>query len=184
VDIVKQVSWAIEHGKFEYCGDQLKVLAEKLHVRNKDIRTAESSTAGWDTVLQYKCNPVAKDSDDKAKINKVENRALKRKRSSSKGRGARDIVHPVGPSFQQPYSSVQSRMSGRGRYFRHSFAPVLPYGYGSTFAYGTGSGIYGGPVTPGPCFHCGENTHFRKDCPRAQSSAASGFGQQVVVKFL
>ena len=87
-EVGKQALWAIEHGKLDYAKELLQELCEKLRKRNKLIRIADSSAGGWHTVRLYEANPIASDSEDESKIYKAENRALKRKRSNSRGKAS------------------------------------------------------------------------------------------------
>ena len=54
------------------------------------MKIAVGSDGGWETVRQYQSNPVASDSDDETKINKTDNRALRK--HNSKGKKA--VVKP------------------------------------------------------------------------------------------
>ncbi|MEW8544358.1 MAG: hypothetical protein AB2693_12560 [Candidatus Thiodiazotropha sp.] len=170
-EIAKQTSWAVEHGKIDYCKELLKELTEKLRKRNKLIRIADSSAGGWDTVRLYEANPIASDSDDESKIYRAENRALKRKRSSSRGKtstvtsGSRTYDSGSVPSPKpwgtQGYSrsTVQPTVPA-GRLFR------APYGTPTLFpAFGFGS--------TGPCFACGEYNHIRRQCPHVNRLPAT-----------
>ncbi|KAL4238606.1 hypothetical protein ACF0H5_003313 [Mactra antiquata] len=69
--------------KFEdYCLELIKEAREKLRIRNKRLRIADRSEAGWDTVRQYEPYPLASDSDDESRINRAESRALKNRQTS------------------------------------------------------------------------------------------------------
>ena len=97
-EIAKQVLWAVQHAKVDYSKELLDELCEKLRKRNKLIRIADSSAGDWDSVRLYEANPIASDSDDESKIYKAENRALKRKRSSSLGKTSTVCSQASGPS--------------------------------------------------------------------------------------
>ena len=65
-------------------------MAEKLKRRNKLIKIADSSEGGWETVRQYESNLVASDSEDEGKINRAENRAIKKRKSTKKSKSSAD----------------------------------------------------------------------------------------------
>ena len=166
LDAVKQATWALEHGKREYCIEQLSEFSDKLQKRNKLIRIADSSEGGWETVRQYESNPVASDSEDETKIHRAESRALKKKRSS-RGKG-RDFANT-----RQPVQSPFLTGVGRARFCPYgSFCNASGYGPGSTSGFGYNAG-FGRPPAPGPCFACGETTYFRRNCPHVRAGAQS-----------
>ena len=66
----------IDNSKVEYSPEVIEKITKK---RNKHIKIIDGSDGGWETVRQYQSNPVASDSDDETKINKPENRALRKR---------------------------------------------------------------------------------------------------------
>jgi hypothetical protein len=52
--------------------------------RDKHINITDGSDGSCETVRQYQSYPVGSDSDDETKINKAENRALRKRNSKSK----------------------------------------------------------------------------------------------------
>jgi len=59
---------------------KLKDATDLLNSRNKLVRIADKSPAGWGTVQGYESDSIASDSEDEKKIRKAENRALAKKR--------------------------------------------------------------------------------------------------------
>ena len=70
----------IQKGSKHRSVKKLKDATDLLNSRNKLVRIADKSPAGWGTVQGYESDSIASDSEDEKKIRKAENRALAKKR--------------------------------------------------------------------------------------------------------
>ena len=110
-DSLTQALWGIDNNKCSYTRELIGDVLKKLKQRNKLIRLADTSEGGWETVKQYETNPVASDSDDESRINKAENRALRKRKTKfqqfQKGKKQKSF-----PSYSGlPVSDMQSTSS-------------------------------------------------------------------------
>ena len=85
-------------------------IVKKIKRRNKLILIADTSEAVWDTVQLYESNPIANDSDDESRINKTDNKALrKRKLALFKKDGKAKSAHnnSAGRTFPSPFVNLE-----------------------------------------------------------------------------
>lgn len=122
-------------------------------------------------IRQYEANPVTSDSDDESKINIAESRALKCKPGATVGYRGRGSSGVGGQPWR--YSTPIRPPMGRGAGL---FRPSYSYS-NMPFARGGFSKPINMPA-PGPCYACGESTHFRKNCPYVQAQISGGAGNQ------
>ena len=83
-DILERVKVAtdlIEKRKESKALKSLDKVVEALNGRNKLIRMADKSQAGWDIVEGYLTDELASDSDDEKRIRQAEARTLKKKKT-------------------------------------------------------------------------------------------------------
>ena len=76
---VKDAIDLIEKRKESKALKSLDKVVEVLNGRNKLIRMADKSHAGWDIIEEYLTDDLASDSDDEKRIRQAEARALKKK---------------------------------------------------------------------------------------------------------
>ena len=136
-------------------------IVDKVKKRNKLIKIADDSEAGWDTVKQYEANPVASDSDDENKIIKAENRALRKRKIKSATNFKKD---------KKP-----SNYSATTQYTANFPANLQQQLFRDPQTWFTGTPIYSGmPGTSsansrkfphGACYGCGSMQHWRNRCP-------------------
>ena len=159
---LKQVDWAVKNQKLEYASELCTETYEKMRVRNKLIRMADSSEGGWATVQEYESNPLASDSEDESRIFKAESRAIKKRKhkSDSKKKSKPAAAYGFSDSARHIRGfGTQPSVTGTGNFYggrTQSFRGYQPL-----------SGITRSPAPfpIGPCFACGESTHLRRSCP-------------------
>ena len=136
---------------------------EVLRQRVKELRIADSSEAGWETVNVYRTHPVAEDSDDDRKIRKAEKLAKERlavrtRKSRGNRRGGfnrRPFNRNWGPrdDYNPQYRDPTYRGTGSGR--------SLDQGQRNTYYPNRRR-----PSSNTICFHCGQTGHWQDQCPQ------------------
>ena len=153
---VKSASVALGKRKLDLVKTQLEQLDSDIKKRNKLIRLADKSAAGWDLVNEYLSDELASGSEDEKRIRRVEQRAL-RKRNQRQQK-----AKPSKQGYSQPQSSTTTT----------AFADQLSSSSGPisrTF------GVFRKPRPSDICFACGHQGHWRSQCqvnPQARSSSS------------
>ena len=100
----------ISRGNIEDLSANLTSIATKLKKRNKLIKLADRSPAGWSTVQEYEQDPMASDSDSTQKIRQAEQKGIQKKKvktpaSFTQSSLSQFLKHPVF-GFRMPASKM------------------------------------------------------------------------------
>ncbi|XP_021380210.1 uncharacterized protein LOC110467397 isoform X2 [Mizuhopecten yessoensis] len=131
---------------------------DMIDYRQKLVKLADTSEAGWRAVDEYIVNPIAEDSEDEKRMDRATNRANRKMKAVSKSKSARG-----GRRFNTPYQ----RFGG----------PT------ATITSNTTDSSRSGPAwraqRPGLCYSCGKPGHWRLECPGVSGGMAATNGSKI-----
>ena len=128
--------------------DELEGATEILTRRNKHIKLADMSDAGWRVVDEYEAHELASNSEDEKKIFKAENRAKRKmKEAALKNKSKRRLNVPTNSTYTNSarVPDKQQTTSGGRR--------------------------------PGLCYQCGKPGHWRAECFSIQKPSNATFSR-------
>ena len=185
---IEHAETLINKGKINQALESLDEAKEGIKHRNKLIRLADTSEAGWDMVDEYETKALASDSDDDRKIRRAETTALKKRNLKLKQKrpfstfvpgmagpiggwsntNNSGIIPPVQPWQQRQPLPLPPPQQQQQQLFRSQPFPARRQG------------------GPGPfdlCFACGQQGHWRSTCPATtvhsqQLQPTTGFAQK------
>ncbi|XP_066936133.1 uncharacterized protein [Clytia hemisphaerica] len=161
VDEAKDLAASGSKKRLASCLDDISSTVSK---RQKIIRLADKSPAGWDTVKEYVQDELASDSDDDKKMRQAENRAITKKKQQTKVQKPRTTSFQpnlFGQRFQSQPSFVQPA-------FVQPHQSPLINPQPQRFVIPQQATLTRFPMQHHPantCFHCGLPGHWKHSCP-------------------
>ena len=134
-----------------------KSIKEDIEKRNKLLKIADKSIAGWGTVEEYLSDDVASDSEDDRKIKAAERQALLTQniRRTNQKSSAKTTKPPPSKPANNQFRNVQ-----QGDTFRKQSSTTASTTQNDSRRISTGPPRR----TGGTCFACGRNGHWRQSC--------------------
>lgn len=135
----------------------LKKAEEDLRQRNKLVKLADKSEAGWLAVDEYLADDLAEDSEDDKKIRSAQARAAARKKKT----GLKSVPKP------KPYQARRPMASPANPAYLPSYANNFrgPIRYNTPYTRPFNPTYQSGPKSSDFCFACGKTGHWRRNCP-------------------
>ncbi|XP_072030099.1 uncharacterized protein [Amphiura filiformis] len=146
----------------------VKEAVASLKKRNKLIRIADKSAAGWAAVDEYLSDDLASDSDDEKRIRQAQARAVRKKRGNKTNTAPakRQRQHGQGVAF--PVDGMHSTGSDLFRGLQYNRRHYAGYPANTTTRWGYG------PKQTDICFNCGKTGHWRRGCAQQGFNATKG----------
>lgn len=141
---------------FDLAKEVLREGTDFISRRQKLIKFADRSEAGWAVVDEYVDDDLADDSEDEKRMERAERMA---ERKLAKRRKATQETGGMKWRFLFDGSSRQEEVTP-------TRAPQLLLTSRAPFQPSSGSGIPSFDGVSGGCFQCGRFSHFKRDCPR------------------
>ena len=141
-----------------------KSIKEDIEKRNKRLKIADKSIAGWGTIEEYLSDDPASDSEDDRKIKAAERRALQKqnmRRTNQRSSATTTKPSPSKPANNQ-FRDVQQGDTFRGQNTSSATASTTQ---------NNSRRISTGPPrrTGGIGFACGRNGHWSQSCPSTRN---------------
>ena len=148
-------------GQPELCIEYVRAVIEIVHRRNKELRIADESEGGWETVSAYRSHSIADNAaDDKAikRADKVGKERLAAKQRKNNRPYRRPFNRSYRPNYRDDraspdhdfYRSVGSNRSQDSAQ-RQTYVPERRR-----------------PTPQSVCFYCGQQGHWQTNCPAKQ----------------
>ena len=136
--------------------ENVKATIDLQTQRMKELKIADTSEAGWETVNAYKANPIAENSDDDKRLQRAEK--VGKERMEAKARKSR-------------FGGGRGRFNRRP-YWNHRDDNDRDYPYSNTGSMKSQDSQQKNGYTPNPrrqnsnlCFYCGQPGHWQNECP-------------------
>ena len=94
LDSIDSASASLQEGNLTRVNQEWENVKTLLNKRDKAIRFADKSPAGWTAVEEYESDELADDSEDEKKLRSAERRALSKLRERKQNRSTSHLILP------------------------------------------------------------------------------------------
>ena len=167
IQSLEELKLLVERGSITRSTKRIKDIISSVQKRNKCIKFADKSPAGWAAVDEYLSDELASNSDDDKRMKLSENRAMAKRKSEKRKYPFRQPSATITRPYQNTNFAMQQQQ------FRAPPPPPPPSGRPPFNGYYQQQPAFQQrfqPPTNSLCYGCGKPGHWRRDCEEIKHS--------------